>query len=86
MSSNESFPPVAWMFDLYESDEVWASEEEHRALIEELEIDPQLMKRCILFVLSYPFTRSATSEKQILSNPFIPLEAQNHHDFFGTKQ
>jgi hypothetical protein len=73
-------PLPEWMFDVYDND-VWP-EDQQKSLLEELEIDPLLITKCVYFIISAPFNRYNT-EKQASLNPFINNPDEHHHDFWG---
>ena len=76
-----SEPIPEWIFDVHESD-IWA-EEEHRSLLEEMEIDLSLVKTSLRYVLAAPLLSSQLSGDGQANNPFLRLVDRKHHDFWG---
>jgi hypothetical protein len=78
-----SAPLPDWIFDVYDTD-IWP-EDEHKSLLEELEIDFAQIVKCLSFVVSSPIHFTHSHDKQVAhnSNPFLNLRDEHHHDFWG---
>lgn len=82
MSSSSATPLPDWMFEVHESD-AWHEDEPPKSLLQELEVDPHHILKCIAYVFRAPFIRSQLTADKSYSNPFVLTDEDNHHDFWG---
>jgi hypothetical protein len=67
---------------VHESDTWLVEPEIQKSLLEELEISPYHILRCITYVLIAPCYRNQPTDK-FSSNPFTVQPEDKHHDFWG---